>query len=280
MVTLSIDLQNETAILVAVVIVVISVVLLSLNRKSSPSVADIKVSSFNPRAHISPTLKLNPTNAYATAADAPNPERTPSVSDIKVYPVKSCARIWPTLKLNPTDGYATATDAPNPEGGACYLVYETDSSGRLVEQYSKTPIVDAIGRWTPGGGKKIAGFKFKQNLGKSVLIGNCAAGVQGRKNYSSGWCQFIRSARVMHGEVMLWNPVAKGLMVDVYLYTDDNRPMHQTYKLKQGVVVDVQKPLAVACIPKGTSFYGSMTVDIFKWLADGSNYGASIKFKV
>jgi hypothetical protein len=277
MVTVSFDVQNEIAILVAVAIVVISVVLLSLNRKRSPSVSDIKVSPVKSRAHISPTLKLNSTDAYATAADVPNPEHTPSVADVKVYPVKSCAHIPPS-KLNPTDGYATATDAPNPEGGACYLVYETDSSGRLVEHYSKTPIVDAIGRWTPGGGKKIAGFKFKQNLGKSVLIGNCAAGVQGRKNYSSGWCQFIRSARVMHGEVMLWNPVAKGLMVDVYLYMDDNRPMNQTYKLKQGVVVDVQKPLAVACIPKGTSFYGSMTVDIFKWLADGSTYGASSKF--
>ncbi len=79
---------------------------------------------------------------------------------------------------------------------------------------------------------------------------------------------------------MLWDPVAKGLMVEVYLYMDDKRPMIQTYKLKQGVAVNVQKTLAVACIPKGTPFFEGMAVDILKWLADGSGYGASTKFRM
>lgn len=176
-------------------------------------------------------------------------------------------------------GFASAMEAPCPDTGACYLVYEPDSSGRLVEHYSKTPVPEAIGRWVPAGSKSIAGFKFKQNAGRKVLIGSCSAGVQGRKNYASGWCQYVRSARVMEAEVMLWDPVAKGLMVDVYLYQDDARPIHQTVKLLPGVAQSVEKTLAVACIPKNTPFYEGMTVDILKWLADGSNYGASSRFE-
>eukprot|EP00934_Nitzschia_sp_Nitz4_P007751 Nitzschia sp. Nitz4//scaffold269_size25945//16367//20314//NITZ4_008291-RA/size25945-processed-gene-0.15-mRNA-1//-1//CDS//3329544973//7741//frame0 len=183
-----------------------------------------------------------------------------------------------TPTMNAVGGYPSSAEAPIPPGGACYLLYEPGSSGRLVEQYSQTPVPDAIGRWVPAGNKKIAGFKFKQNLGKNVLIGNCAAGVQGRKNYSSGWCQFVRSARVMEGEVMLWDPMGKGLMVDVYVYQNDSRPAHQTIRLQQGVSVNVEKILAVACIPKNTPFFEGMGVDILKWLADGGNYGASSRF--
>jgi hypothetical protein len=179
---------------------------------------------------------------------------------------------------NISSGYASAAQAPIPEGGACYLVYEPDSSGRLVEHFSKVPVEDAIGRWTPGIKKKIAGFKFKSNLGKNILIGSCSAGQQGRRNYSSGWNQFVRSARVMEGEVMLWDPVAKGLMVDVWFYMDDIRPTHQSLRLKPGIGVKTDKILAVACIPRGTPFYEGMSVDILKWLADGSTYGASSKF--
>jgi len=179
---------------------------------------------------------------------------------------------------NSHGGYASALHAPHPPNGACYLVYEPDSSGRLVEHCSKTPVPDAIGRWVPSGSKKMPGFKFTQNLGRNVLIGNCSAGVQGRKNYSSGWCQFVRSARVMEAEVMLWDPVTKGLMVDVYLYQDDLRPTHQTVKLVPGIAQGVEKTLAVACIPRNTPFYEGMCVDILKWLGDGSNYGASSRF--
>ncbi|KAL3909430.1 MAG: hypothetical protein SGILL_008090, partial [Bacillariaceae sp.] len=88
---------------------------------------------------------------------------------------------------------------------ACYLVYEPDSSGRLVEHYSKTPVQNAVGRWTPQEGKKIAGFKLTRNAGRNVLIGSCSAGVQGRKNYCNGWCQFVKSCRIAKGDVTLWN---------------------------------------------------------------------------
>lgn len=65
---------------------------------------------------------------------------------------------------------------------ACYLVYEPDSSGRLVEHYSMKPVDGAVGRWVPGGGKKIANFKMTRNAGRNVLIGNCSAGVQVRED--------------------------------------------------------------------------------------------------
>ncbi|KAL3903171.1 MAG: hypothetical protein SGARI_005495, partial [Bacillariaceae sp.] len=66
---------------------------------------------------------------------------------------------------------------PVPEGGACNLVYEPDSSGRLVEHYSTKPLegMAAVGRWTAGESKKIAGFKFKRNAGRNVLQGSCSA---------------------------------------------------------------------------------------------------------
>ena len=199
--------------------------------------------------------------------------------DMAPAPLLSASVSHPEVpSTNNHDGYLSAAHAPNPPNGASYLIYDPDSSGRLVEHCSKTPVPDAIGRWVPHGSKKLSGFKFTQNLGRTVLIGNCSAGVQGRRNYSSGWCQFVRSARVMEAEVMMWDPVAKGLMVDVYLYQDDPRPSFQTVKLLPGVAQSVDKTLAVACIPKNTPFYEGMCVDILKWLADGSNYGASSRF--
>ena len=169
--------------------------------------------------------------------------------------------------------------APSPTGGACYLVYEPDSSGRLVEHYSHSPIAGAIGRWAPSEGstKKIAGFKFKRNVGRNVLIGNCSAGVQGRKNYCSGWCQFVRSAKTMDADIMLWDPISKGMFVDVYLYYNDARPNYQTIRLEPGMTYTTANLQAVACIPKSTPFFEGMCCDILKWLADGNTYGYSSK---
>ncbi|KAL3917388.1 MAG: hypothetical protein SGILL_004736 [Bacillariaceae sp.] len=198
-----------------------------------------------------------------TSAPAPAPPATLTVSTTNAH-----------------DGFSTSMDAPTPKGGACYLVYEPDSSGRIVEHYSMAPIAGAIGRWAPKeGGKKIAGFKFKRNVGRNVLTGNCSAGVQGRKSYCNGWCQFVRSAFVMDSEVMLWDPLPgnKGMHVDVYLYYNDSRPTHQTQRMLEGVVYETEKLLAVSCIPKNTPFYEGMAVDLLKWLGDGSTYGYSSK---
>jgi hypothetical protein len=208
-----------------------------------------------------------------TPPATPAPATTPAFKYVPV-PVPTADERATEIE---TRSYATPALAPIPSGGACYLVYDPGSSGRLELHYSHTPVENAIGMWTPGEGKKLSAFKFNQNLGKSVLIGSCASGGQGRKNYCSGWCQFIRSATLLSGEVILWDPMAKGLMVDVWVYTSDNRSAYQSVKLTHGVPTKVDKLLAVACIPKNTLFYANMTVDLNKWLADANAKGAASK---
>ena len=167
------------------------------------------------------------------------------------------------------------------QGPACYLVYEPDSSGRLVEHYSLVKVEGAIGKWTPGPGKKIAPFKLKRNAGRNVLIGQCSAGVQGRKNYCNGWCQFVKSAFVMDGgSVQLWDPSEgrKGLSVGLYLYFDTNDPKDQTVKVEQGgQPIPTTKLLAVACLPKNTEFFENMTVPLSRWLQEARDHGYSTK---
>jgi len=168
-----------------------------------------------------------------------------------------------------------------PKEGACNLVYEPDSSGRLVEHYSTHELegMAVVGRWTAGEGKKIAGFKFKRNLGRNVLIGNCSAGVLGRKNYCNGYCQFVKSAKLMNGAVTLYVPDGfKFMPVEVYLYRNDDRSEGcQTFKLVPGESYDLEDVLAVGCLPKGSPFYKTETVDLMKWLHDAASYGYSCK---
>ena len=205
-------------------------------------------------------------------AAAAEPQAPPQPHQAPAQPVAPAS-----TSTSSTTILASPLDAP--PGPACYLIYEPDSSGRLVLHYSKTPLEHAIGMWTPGAGKQISGFKFKQNLGRSVLIGSCSSGVQGRKNYCSGWCQFVRAARLQAGQVTLWDPTSKGLPVDIWLYNDTNKTnLDQSHKLVLGQATDVSTILAVACLPKNTDFYANLTVDLHKWMADGNSLGAVSKF--
>mmetsp|Transcript_47265 Transcript_47265/g.48104 ORF Transcript_47265/g.48104 Transcript_47265/m.48104 type:complete len:85 (-) Transcript_47265:278-532(-) len=83
----------------------------------------------------------------------------------------------------------------------------------------------------------------------------------------------------MGGEIILWDPAPghKGLMVDVYLYYNDPRPTHQTFKMEQSMPYTTDKLQAVSCIPKDTPFFAGITVDLLRWLAEGSKYGYSSK---
>eukprot|EP01083_Nonionella_stella_P100769 284634_1 len=56
----------------------------------------------------------------------------------------------------------------------CYLLFDDSSGGKLTLQYSKEIVDGAIGFWGPGQGKKIQGFKFKQNQGRSDLVSGIA----------------------------------------------------------------------------------------------------------
>ncbi|CAJ1933557.1 unnamed protein product [Cylindrotheca closterium] len=168
---------------------------------------------------------------------------------------------------------------------ACYLVYEPDSSGRLVEIYSKTPIENCIGMWIPGPGHEFPQFKFTQGQngnGRNVLIGNCAAGTIGRKNYASGWCSFVRSAQMKQGIVTLIDPMEgqKGLLCDVYIYNSSS-DRDQTVLLKSFQPTAVGNALAVACMPRNSRFlyHGINGIPMNKWLEDGRKHGTSSKLE-
>lgn len=192
---------------------------------------------------------------------APKPPQSMSSSPALLRPTRKSSAEKPVV--------------PVVAGGACYLVYDPDSSGKLLLNYSRTPVDRAIGMWTPGPGHRIQGFKYSQNLGRSELIGNCTSGMAGRKNYFSGWCQYVRAAKAMEGTITVWDPTSTGLFVDVYLYTDDNRAGHQTVQLLPNQPQDLSSinVIAVACLPRNTKFYSTITMDVIKWLADASDKG-------
>jgi hypothetical protein len=70
------------------------------------------------------------------------------------------------------------------------------------------------------------------------------------------------------------------LFVDLYIYIDDNRAGHQTIQLLANQAHDLSAAnvLAIACLPKHTKFYDSITVDINKWLDDANALGAGSRF--
>ena len=176
------------------------------------------------------------------------------------------------------DGIKRSQDIPIPSSsGACYLVYEPESSGQLVEYYSKTtPVENAIGRWVPVGSKSISGFKFKSH--GDVVIAGCSGGSHGRKNYFSGWCSFVRTACQMQSELIMWDPAGKGLNVDVWLYTKDAQPGKQSVKLEPGQPIKTEGVLGVAVLPKKTQFYDqAMTIPLDKWLGEGFDLGGSVR---
>lgn len=174
---------------------------------------------------------------------------------------------------------STLDEGPEEDYG-CYLVYDADGS-KLIEHYSKTKIAGAIGFFSPGPGQTIPGFKFKSKQGRNELIGNCSSGgVTGRKNYYSGWCQFIRAAKAMNGSVWI-SPEADdkaGLAFDVYVYTMNTEAGgQQTTKLKENTKYDLSRICAVACLPKHVEFFDGLTMDLTRWVEEGRNIGASLQ---
>jgi hypothetical protein len=163
------------------------------------------------------------------------------------------------------------------ETTGCYLVYESDSSGKLIQHYSKIALPEAIGFWQPGEGKKIQGFKFKQNLGKSELIRNLTGGVEGRKNFYSGWCQFIKSAKLMKGTITKY-AVPEGvqaLEVDIYMYYKEG---DKIVMIEDGVAIDVTTMSGVACLPKNhDALGGASKMDEVMFFQKTSDAGSSTK---
>ena len=137
--------------------------------------------------------------------------------------------------------------------------------------------------WIPGPGHAFPEFKFTQGQsgnGRNVLIGNCAAGTIGRKNYASGWCSFVRGAQMKQGIVTLIDPMEgqKGLLCDVYIYNNSSEP-EQTVLLKSFQPTAVGNAVAVACMPRNSRFlyHGINGIPLNKWLEDGRKHGTSTK---
>ena len=169
----------------------------------------------------------------------------------------------------------TSTDpAPNgPEG--CYLLFESDSGGKLMLQYSQGMVPqNSVGFWAPGEGKKIQGFKFKQSGGRSELIKGIAGGDSNRRKYFVGWCQFIKLAWQMNGCVIKFPNAQQGVEVDVYGYSAaDKCPVFLA--LDEGMV-DVSSYDAIAVTPKhNVNFQGIRTLDMNNFLDRGNIAGAS-----
>jgi hypothetical protein len=178
--------------------------------------------------------------------------------------------------------FYNTSDFPVITGPACYLVWEPElNHGQLVQLYSRTPLdltskeQHIVAVWKPT--SHISSSKY-ENSGRTVLVGNCTIGFQGKHNYCHGICQFFKSTFPCGGGSITLLAHAD-VSVDVYLYLNDTRKNFQTclFPMKKSWVLPGNS-LAVACVPKSTPFYLNTTVDMYKWLADGERKGSSVRF--
>lgn len=153
----------------------------------------------------------------------------------------------------------------------CYLVFDPASGGKLTMQYSKTVVNGAIGFWTPGRGKKIQGFKFKQNQGRSDLMKNIA-GKDYKKKYFNGWCQFVKAAKMYAGFVCKWSEHER-IETDIFVFYSDSC---EVKKIEDGELFDVADIDAVSSLPRGNAtFDGVKTGEYGTFLNRGDAAGAS-----
>ncbi len=177
-------------------------------------------------------------------------------------------------------------EPPHQETSGCYLLYDADSC-KLKLQYSKTPVRNAIGFYCAGEGYSIQKFKYTKNFGRADLIGNCASGISGRKNYYSGWCQFIRAAKLVNGPIWIYprDENIAGLDVDIYVYYKEPELQkgsggEQSKKLEPGEELNISEIDAVACLPKHADFFSEIkTMDLPWWMTEANKIGSTSKFE-
>lgn len=189
-------------------------------------------------------------------------------------------------KVISTNEEGPVPEPPHEETNGCYLLYDADCC-KLKLKYSKTPVRNAIGFYCAGEGNLIRGFKYTKNFGRADLIGNCAAGVSGRKNYYSGWCQFIRAARLLNGPVWIYprDENSTGLDIDMYVYYKEPEIQkgsegEQSKKLVPNEKLNISEVDAVACLPKHADFFSEVKrMDLPWWLTEANGIGATTKFE-
>ena len=154
----------------------------------------------------------------------------------------------------------------------CYLLFDPTSGGKLTINYSKTMVEGAIGFWAPGKGKKLQGFKFKQNQGRSDLMKGLA-GKDYKKKYFNGWCQFVKAAKMQQGSICKWSKHER-IELDIYVFYNDSC---EVKKIEDGELFDVSDIDAVTCLPKGNStFDGVKTGEYGTFINRGDAAGASM----
>ena len=157
-------------------------------------------------------------------------------------------------------------------GSGCYLVYESDSSGKLFAHYSEKPVPNALGYWAPGEGKKIQGFKFKRNQGRSELIGGCAGGLAGRKQFYTGWVQFLKLAKNYNGSAVLLPRKNDTQGLDVQLFGYNSEEVIEEFEAC--TVFEVASLQGVACLPQGENIYqGIQNTNLSYFLTQGAKSG-------
>ena len=179
----------------------------------------------------------------------------------------------PVPRANMTGTPLSVSKVPEtiPKEG-CYLLFDSNSGGRFITQFSHSVVQEAIGFWAPGPGKKLQGFKFKQNQGKSDLMKG-VAGKDYKKKYYSGWCQYIKLAKSFNGFFVKYSE-KDHIEVDVYVF------FHETCEIEKvpnSKLFDVSSISAVACVAKGnTTFDGVKTGEYGTFLNKGATAGASL----
>jgi len=223
-----------------------------------------------------------PTHQNNDKANEKNTENeTPKIGKLHIgsrtnspFKVRSSTPV-PTRNItsSPAPQVTSKLPASIPKEG-CYLTFDSNSGGRFIVQFSKTAVQDAIGFWAPGPGKKLQGFKFKQNEGKSDLMKG-VAGKDYKKKYYSGWCQFIKAAKSHNGYFVKYSE-NEHIEVDVYVFFQDSCEIVQVEDAK---LFDVTLISAVAIVAKGNStFNGVKTAEYGTFLNKGAAAGTSQGF--
>lgn len=211
-----------------------------------------------------------------------------ATSDDSQYNQRRLARKNPTLwtlllkKVQRTP--PASLTPPKISGPACYLLYESENAGQLVQYYSAIPLDlqspsserTVVAIWKPS--SHIPSHKFTDHAGRTVLTTNCTVGFQGKHKYCQGICKFFKSAFPCGGGTitLLQNPP---IATDVYLYLNDTRPPYQNISWDVGKTqILPSNSLAVACVPANTRFHKNKLVDMYRWLEDGEREGSSIRF--
>ena len=212
-----------------------------------------------------------------------NQERSPlpkSIAELQI------GNISPTSKKKLVQTEVEAPEIPalqkelkmelaSPPDEGCYLLYSPSSGGRFITIYSREKVDGAIGFWRPGEGKKLQGFKFKQNQGRSDLMKDIN-GSNYKSKYFSGWCQFVKAAKAFNGFVCKWNEKG-GLEVDLYVFIAETC---EVKKIGDGDLFDVSSIDAVACLPRGNStFNGVKTGEYGTFLNRGNGAGGAMSIE-